>query len=684
MKQLLLSLLFIVPIVAFSQIDSEFRNDEDLIQSILEDVDGEVDLSQLFDHLEYRLRRPINLNRCETEDLLELYILTEQQSYNIISHRDRFGKYISIYELQAVKLLDLESIYRLIPFVTLIESSISRDLSFKEKLTRMDHEVIIRTRGVIEEQNGYTKDQELSGNQYYSGNRFNQFIRYRSRLGKRFSIGFTAEKDAGEEFFKGKRKDGFDFYSGHLAIGERGILKKLIIGDYQVKFGQGLMAWSAFAFGKTPMVNKIKRVPLGVSPYRSVNENSFFRGAAITLEKNNFSLTAYHSRKKRDLNVNDTIFDDDFEALQATFQESGFHRTESELESRKKLQEIITGLNLSYDEGAFHLAINALDQQFEKSISPGDQLYKLPYFSGDKLRALAVDASYRFGNSMVFGEASKSNPGSVAYILGWQIALHKKLDLSLLHRNIPEDYNSFYANPFRELSKAKNEKGFYAGMEFRPSRAWKISAYADHYYFPWLRFQADAPTRGRDYFSELQYKPNKTEEYYLRFRTETKEGNFTGESNLKQILESTRSTLRLNASYYLSKNLRLQSRIELSKFNTFGVEDRGFLAFQNVSYSSFGFPLSLSARLAVFDTDSYNSRIYAYENDVLYFFSVPAYSGNALRYYLNLKFDIGRNLDIWLRYAQTRYADRNVVSGGLSESQGNTRSDFKIQMRYSF
>ena len=55
------------------------------------------------------------------------------------------------------------------------------------------------------------------------------------------SIGFTMEKDAGEEFFKGKQSTGFDFYSAHCYIRNLGILKSLAIGDYHVSFGQGLI-----------------------------------------------------------------------------------------------------------------------------------------------------------------------------------------------------------------------------------------------------------------------------------------------------------------------------------------------------------------------------------------------------------------------------------------------------------
>jgi len=47
---------------------------------------------------------------------------------------------------------------------------------------------------------------------------------------------------------------------------------------------------------------------------------------------------------------------------------------------------------------------------------------------------------------------------------------------------------------------------------------------------------------------------------------------------------------------------------------------RPYLIFKPLS-----FPVSFSTRLACFDTESYNARIYANENDILYAYSFPVY-----------------------------------------------------------
>ena len=98
------------------------------------------------------------------------------------------------------------------------------------------------------------------------------------------------EKDPGEEFFTGSKKQGFDFYSGHFFMKNFGVLKALAVGDYQAQFGQGLTFWSGLAFGKSADAIGIKRNAVGLRPYTSVDENRFLRGVATTVGFKNFEI----------------------------------------------------------------------------------------------------------------------------------------------------------------------------------------------------------------------------------------------------------------------------------------------------------------------------------------------------------------------------------------------------------
>lgn len=91
--------------------------------------------------------------------------------------------------------------------------------------------------------------------------------------------------------------------------------------------------------------------------------------------------------------------------------------------------------------------------------------------------------------------------------------------------------------------------------------------------------------------------------------------------------------------------------------------------------------MSAGIRLQYFETDGYNSRIYAYENDVLYSYSIPAFFDKGFRYYFNLNYDLGKKISFWLRLAQTVYQDKGSVGSGLDEINGNRRTELKLQAR---
>ena len=103
-------------------------------------------------------------------------------------------------------------------------------------------------------------------------------------------MGLTAEKDPGEQFFRGAQKQGFDFYSFHAFYRGGKYLKSFAFGDYQIQLGQGLNLWSSYAFGKSSDILTMKRNPIPIKPYTSVDESRFFRGAAINLGYRNFDL----------------------------------------------------------------------------------------------------------------------------------------------------------------------------------------------------------------------------------------------------------------------------------------------------------------------------------------------------------------------------------------------------------
>ena len=137
---------------------------------------------------------------------------------------------------------------------------------------------------------------------------------------------------------------------------------------------------------------------------------------------------------------------------------------------------------------------------------------------------------------------------------------------------------------------------------------------------------------------------------------------------------------RLHIQYKPSETFTLKTRLEHAFYK--GLEkENGFIIFQDIQFAPENIPLNVSTRLAWFNTNSYNSRIYAYENDLLYTFSIPAYYGKGFRTYLNLKYKITEKLDFWVKIANTSWSDRETISSGNNKILGNNKTELKFQLR---
>src|SRR5207253_8478418 len=114
--------------------------------------------------------------------------------------------------------------------------------------------------------------------------------------------GITGEKDPGEQFFRGNQKAGFDFYSFHFYASKLGMIRSLVIGDFTVNLGQGLVQWQGLAFKKSADVLNIKRQSDVLRPYNSAGEIAFNRGAGVTIQHRFLEATAFVSYRKIDAN----------------------------------------------------------------------------------------------------------------------------------------------------------------------------------------------------------------------------------------------------------------------------------------------------------------------------------------------------------------------------------------------
>jgi hypothetical protein len=537
---------------------------------------------------------------------------------------------------------------------------------------------------IVETTEGFSRPDSITNR--YLGSPQRLFVRYKYAYRNLLQYGFTGDKDAGEQFFKGAQDKGFDFYSFHLFARKLGPVKALALGDFTVNLGQGLIQWQSLAFKKSADVTAVKRQADVLRPYNSAGEYLFQRGVGVTVGRKNLEFTAFASQRNLDanLNVDTSLTNEDFVSSILT---SGFHRTPSELTKKNTTKQTSFGGNISYNRTGFHIGANAVGFKFSEPIRRNIQPYNQFAIQGENWLNYSVDYSFTYRNMHFFGEAAMDKRKSKAFNNGLMISLDKHIDASMVYRNIEKSYQALYGNAFTESTFPTNEKGLFTGISIKPVTFIRVDMYADVFTFPWLRFRVDAPSKGSDYFIQLTYKPNKQVEVYSRYRNESKAVNLSG-LNLpaRETVNRPRQNWRTQVTYKASKEVTLKNRVDILWFDP-NVKERsqqGFLTYIDVAYKPFDKSLSVNGRLQYFETDGFDSRLYAYENDVLYSFSIPVFIDKGFRYYLNANYDVSKKLTLWARWAQTVYAEKLTVGSGLDRINGNRRSEIKVQALYNF
>lgn len=652
---------------------------EDLTE-MNEDVETEDD--EYLQEMQHFLKEPINLNYADAGLLQELKILDPLQINNLLSYRKLMGNFISIYELQAVPAWNLDLIRRIRPFIS-INQKTDVVQSFRKRIKNGSKTLLFRASQTLEKSKGFLLDSNSAKN-YYPGSQQKLLLRYKYKFGNLLQYGFTAEKDAGEQFFKGAQKNGFDFYSAHFFIRNVGIIKSLAIGDFSINLGQGLTQWQSLAFGKGSEITNTKRQSDVLKPYNSAGEIAFNRGIGITIKKNNWETTGFVSYRKLDAGFDaDTLSSEDYISSLHT---SGYHRTANEISGKGVQSQLSFGGNVSYSSKDFHLAANAVHYDFDHPINKADYLYNNYALSGKHAGNYSLDYSYTYKNVHFFGEVATDEDLDKAFINGLLINLDANVATTFLYRNISSGYQSLYSNAFTENTFPTNESGLYSGITITPASFLRIDAYADFYHFPWLKYRTDAPTSGNDYMIQLSYQPNKQVQVTSRFRYENKPINFNPDNiYLNPVIGRPKKNWRTQFNYKLDNRFTFRSRVEIVFFDSkTDAKQTGFLTFADIIYKPVLKPFSGNIRLSYFETDSYDSRLYAFENDVLYGYSIPVFFDKGYRYYLNVRYKISRKLSVWSRFAQTIYSDKNEIGSGLDVIRGNKKSEIKLQMIYSF
>ncbi len=668
----------------FCQVETEVNNN--LNETLLEtniNTEEEIDIDNNTLNLKNNEReiRLLNINEITKEGLQILGEFTSSQIESFLSYRKSFGKFISKYELQSIPNWDIELIKKIKQFVC-IKNKNEFFNSLPMAIKEGNQILLLRTRTVLEKSIGYVYDTTTKSKKY-AGIPASISMKYQLKFKQDFKLGILMENDAGERFTFNRNTKGFDFISAHLYKKNNGFLQMLCIGDYTVNIAQGLIQWQSLGVKKSTEVNSIKHESEIIKPYQSFNEINFHRGVCIGVKK--FQTNAVFFYSNRNLDANKSI-DSSNDIIVSSLNYLGLHRTENEIANKKNLNQQLLGINVNSNFKNILISASVLHYEFKYPFQKQNLSYNLYALKGNRLTSYSIGYSFTKLNTHFFGETAFSYNG-FATTNGLFSAISGKADISILYRNISKSFQSINANAFTENSSVNNEKGLYFGISLKRQNRWELNMSADFYSMPWLQYQINAPSSGMSFLIRITHTPNKKLSAIFTFKHQVSQIS-SSENNdyvLKPLGEIERNSLRCHLSKLLSTSISLRSRMEFQIIKTSTLtRSEGFLFFTEILYKPLMKRISSNVRITYFESTNYDSRIYAFENDLSNSYALPAFYDNGFRYFFNVQYALSKKIHCRLKFSQNFYPNKKDIGTGYDLIKGSKKTQIGFETIFSW
>ena len=662
MRKLLLVFLIFCMGTVCARAQNE-RSWEEWLGTMSDVDDAESDRLELtYEELSELENHKIDLNRCTRDELLQLPFLSAQQVMDFIEYRDRHGRIETMVELYMIRSMEKSTIDLLSHFATIYPEVVKDTLPSLKNLIRYGrHEFLATFKAPF-----YNRRGDENG---YLGYKYKHWLRYTFTSGQHVKLGLVASQDAGEPFFAGQNKAGYDYYSFYLMLQKWGCVRRMVVGRYRLKFGMGLVINNSFGLGKINTLATLGRSANNIMPHSSRSEANYLQGAAACFRLSDcFSLTAFASLRMVDATLNRNS------STVATLLRTGYHRTKSEMERRRNTSESLFGANLNFFRNGWHAGITGFYTAFNRELQPSTtQLYRRWYPRGSRFWNASIDYGYVSGRLNLSGETATGNCQQVAIINTVSYQLTSTLTLVALQRYYPYQYYSLFSRSFAEGGAVQDESGVYLGGDWLIGRFMKLMFYTDYAWFAWPKYRISESSGSWDNMAQLSWQ-KELWSWAFRYRIRARKRDIAGKRGTTSYTEQR---MRSTVTYSNNKwNLQTQADVALCQFthNSFGV-----MLTENAGYSCQRFRVNVTA--GYFHTDDYNSRLYTYERSVLYNFSFPSFYGHGMRLALNMRADFTSHLMLIGKLGMTKYFDRKVIGSGLQRINGSSMTDLEVQLR---
>ena len=616
MKLIFLLILLNTSSLMLAQVNSGMKLDE-IINRFVRMTSEEEENSSLYDYFENIHEHPIDINTAGYSELSQLPVLDYYSIEKIIEYRKRKRKYRSVTELYECGIRK-EAAEMIMPFVTEGKRNEPGKMNFGS--------LKIRSYGISK----YPKINEPD----FAGNNLKINNRIKLNYADMIYVNALADKDAGEKSYA-------DFYSYNISYMGESFVKKAILGSYTVEFGQGLAIWSPYAFSKSAdAVGSVVKHPHGISAYTSSGENRFLYGGAAELAWKDFTLTPFYSVQKTSGVADSAGF--------TSLNMSGLFRTPGEISNKNNLKISTEGLIAGYQNRRKNILVKLLYLMNNFSLPFYSRLFPENLFK----RQISVSGYFRIGlkRLRITGEFSSAN-GVIAQNYSAQFFISKYINVISAFRYYPQDYFALFSNGFGERKNTNNEKGFYNGIRLT-SKFGKLNFYYDFNKTLFRTATEPFPVKRNDYLVDYYSPRFSNGRFRFRYHRELKEHYSALEDyDAKVLTNLVTERFRFALYYNIGDKFRLTSQLDISAFKSKLKNETGYSISEEIRSKLFD-NLTLYGRVIFFETPTYDSRIYLYENDLNGVFNMGLFYGEGISEYILLKYEIVSGVNLTAKYSE--------------------------------
>lgn len=631
------------------------------------------ELSELAEH-------PFNVNTVTKEELELLPFLSDKVIEGILYYVYKYGPLVSLNELWGVEGMDRQTRLFLNDFLYVGEPVHRERFSWKNLWKYSKQEMWMRTDVPLNQKAGYAvvpsgREDNFAGKRYY-GDPFYVNWRYRFQYRDNVYVSLAADKDAGEPFFRRYNRKGFDFYSASAQLKNIGRLHTLVLGNYKASFGYGLVMNMGFGMGKYTSFAALGRAGKGLSKYTSLNEANYLQGAGMSWKWNKrWVWTGFFSFRQQDATVDNACI--------TTLKTDGYHRLKKDMEKKNTVFNTLVGSNLSYDGKYFEGGLTVVYNVFNKMLNPTERLYNRYYPRGKYFYNVGVNYKWYKGKFVFSGETAVDKQGKVATLNQLTYSPTVNTSWIVINRYYDKKYQSLYGNGFGENSRLQNEVGIFIGLETSFLRNIKLLCYGDFFYFPWYRYLVDKQkTTGMEGVVQLSYSPINSLDMWIKYSYKNKAKNYTASDEKKYVLPNIRQRLHYQLTYSPVNFLRWKTVVEYVRSSVFRKEvSNGVVLGSSLKLEIPRWALRTFLSGVWFRTEDYASRVYMYEQGLLYAFSMMSLYGKGERWAVGVDYNWKKRVFFQMKWGWTYYRDRNLIGSGAEEIQGNQKYDLQFQVR---